>query len=81
MRDCTGDEETQSREKQGCQWEDLCRFQHFGQDLIMPLNFYDNIFKRLDIGTQPEFQSHNTFGEQVVREQNSQQVLMLLSER
>lgn len=54
-----GDEETQSREKlQGCQWEDLCRFQHFGQDLIMPLNFYDNIFKRLDIGTQPEFQSH-----------------------
>lgn len=37
--------------------------------------------KRVDIGTQPEFQSHNTFGEQVVREQNSQQVLMLLSER
>lgn len=30
---------------------------------------------------QCNFQSHNKFGEQVAKEQNSQQVLMLLSER
>lgn len=39
------------------------------------------MFKGVDTSTQCDFKSHNKFGEQVAKEQNSQQVLMLLSER
>lgn len=43
-------------------------FSTFGEDLITLLDFYCNVFKRLNISTQCDFQSHNKIGEQVDEE-------------